>query len=89
MIWRTKNNSAITKGIVKRATKKTLVLDLDETLVHSRVYKPEHYNYAVSLTFDDTPFTFYVSERPHVHTFLREVDTSSPLQASRNGFVVR
>ncbi len=49
------------------------MLDLDETLVHSRIHEPEHYNYAISLSFDDTPFTFYVSERPHVHQFIKEV----------------
>lgn len=73
MIWRTNKGVVINRSGIKRATKKTLVLDLDETLVHSRIHEPDHYNYAISLTFDDAPFTFYVSERPHVHTFLREV----------------
>jgi hypothetical protein len=73
LIWRTNKGVVINRSGIKRATKKTLVLDLDETLVHSRIHEPDHYNYAISLTFDDTPFTFYVSERPHVHTFLREV----------------
>jgi hypothetical protein len=73
LIWRTNKGVVINRSGIKRATKKTLVLDLDETLVHSRIHEPDHYNYAISLTFDDAPFTFYVSERPHVHTFLREV----------------
>eukprot|EP01113_Clastostelium_recurvatum_P050916 TRINITY_DN976_c0_g1_i1.p1 TRINITY_DN976_c0_g1~~TRINITY_DN976_c0_g1_i1.p1 ORF type:complete len:308 (-),score=67.95 TRINITY_DN976_c0_g1_i1:208-1131(-) len=53
--------------------RKTLILDLDETLVHSTV-KPVHvYHMTVDVTLEGVQCTFYVIKRPHVDAFLQQV----------------
>ena len=51
--------------------KKTLILDLDETLVHS-AFKPFYFqsDIVLQMTFEQKPQTIYVLKRPHVDDFL-------------------
>ena len=63
------------KDLVKR---KTLVLDLDETLIHSQhdgiarqTVKPgTPPDFILRVTIDRNPVRFYVHKRPHVDYFL-------------------
>lgn len=50
--------------------KKTLVLDLDETLVHSSFKAVSSYDFTVSVEIEDTVHKVYVLKRPHVDQFL-------------------
>lgn len=51
--------------------KKTLVLDLDETLVHSSFEKVENPDYTVNITTEENEvLTIYVLIRPHTFDFL-------------------
>jgi len=59
-----------TIGPLKR---KTLILDLDETLVHSTIQPVNHHQIVVEVVIDAMPCTFYVIKRPHVDMFLKKV----------------
>ena len=55
--------------------KKTLVLDLDETLIHANMNfshnkKPDH---VVEVIFEKSSCLYYIYKRPHVDAFLRTV----------------
>lgn len=54
--------------------KKTLILDLDETLVHS-AFKPFYFqsDIVLNMTFEQKPQTIYVLKRPHVDDFLEKM----------------
>ncbi|CAA7014109.1 unnamed protein product [Microthlaspi erraticum] len=55
-------------------TKKTIVLDLDETLVHSSMEKPEvPYDFVVKPRIDGQNLTFFVIKRPGVDEFLKKI----------------
>lgn len=63
------------RNLMKR---KVLILDLDETLVHSTPIEPfpqfvHLYQYSIDIYIDNTQCTFYVSERPHLKEFMRKV----------------
>eukprot|EP01111_Echinosteliopsis_oligospora_P010371 TRINITY_DN3216_c0_g1_i1.p1 TRINITY_DN3216_c0_g1~~TRINITY_DN3216_c0_g1_i1.p1 ORF type:complete len:254 (+),score=37.43 TRINITY_DN3216_c0_g1_i1:160-921(+) len=53
--------------------KKTLILDLDETLVHSTIKPVTHHHMNVDVIIDGRSCTFYVIKRPHVDNFLVQV----------------
>lgn len=63
------------EGLVKR---KIMVLDLDETLIHSQHdgalppggKLPEHADFVLKVTIDRHPVRFFVQKRPHVDYFL-------------------
>ncbi|KAL0487038.1 CTD nuclear envelope phosphatase [Acrasis kona] len=60
------------------AKKKILVLDLDETLIHSTPVEPfpqfkRFYQYRIDVYLDQDECSFYVSERPHLKHFMRKV----------------
>mmetsp|Transcript_48269 Transcript_48269/g.121508 ORF Transcript_48269/g.121508 Transcript_48269/m.121508 type:complete len:243 (-) Transcript_48269:142-870(-) len=55
--------------------RKTLILDLDETLVHSTIYPTHECDFNVSVEIDGNMFVFYVFKRPHVDFFLKKVST--------------
>ena len=64
----------------RKSNKKTLILDLDETLVHSS-FKPINYNNAfhkpdifLSIYFRGNNHNVYVLKRPYVHEFLKEMN---------------
>jgi len=53
--------------------RKTLILDLDETLVHSTLKPVTHHHITVEVLIDGVACTFYVIKRPYVDDFLRKV----------------
>ena len=59
---------------INNVNKKILVLDLDETLVHSSMNPfPNKNNIVLRLQIDEKPITIYVIERPYVDEFLNEM----------------
>jgi hypothetical protein len=56
--------------------RKTLILDLDETLVHSTIKTVTHHHITVDVMIDGLTCTFYVIKRPHVDIFLKKVPYS-------------
>ncbi|TPX59178.1 hypothetical protein PhCBS80983_g02645 [Powellomyces hirtus] len=53
--------------------KKTLVLDLDETLIHSTSRGARNYHHMVEVLVDRHVFLYYVYKRPHCDLFLKKV----------------
>uniref|UniRef100_A0A7S1XYT3 FCP1 homology domain-containing protein n=1 Tax=Phaeomonas parva TaxID=124430 RepID=A0A7S1XYT3_9STRA len=53
--------------------KKCLVLDLDETLVHSSFKATPNPDYIIPVEIDNTEYSVYVQKRPKVDEFLREM----------------
>lgn len=51
----------------------TLVLDLDETLVHSTLEHCDDADFTFTVFFNMKEHTVYVKQRPHLHTFLERV----------------
>ncbi|XWS15919.1 hypothetical protein CRYUN_Cryun34aG0043500 [Craigia yunnanensis] len=51
----------------------TLVLDLDETLVHSTLEHCDDADFTFTVFFNMKEHTVYVKQRPHVQTFLEKV----------------
>ncbi|KAJ3695273.1 hypothetical protein LUZ60_000650 [Juncus effusus] len=60
-------------GKRKGYEKKTLVLDLDETLVHSTLTPTPSSDFTFSVHIDSTTHTVHVKKRPHLHAFLDAV----------------
>lgn len=56
-----------------RSTRKTLVLDLDETLVHSTSQGARGHDHVVEVVLDGHLCVYYVHKRPHVDFFLEKV----------------
>jgi len=56
-----------------RPLRKLLVLDLDETLIHSFTFMPERYDFKVEAQLFGRSHLFYVSKRPHCDYFLQKV----------------
>jgi len=56
----------------KKKGKKCLVLDLDETLVHSS-FKLVPCDFVVPVKIEDKTYKVYVAKRPHVDEFMRRV----------------
>lgn len=52
--------------------KKTLVLDLDETLVHSTFEPSEEFDFVVKVNVEGNWYNVYVKERPGLETFMEE-----------------
>lgn len=53
--------------------KKTLLLDLDETLVHSTIKQPPSYHFRLKVMLTKIPTEFFVIKRPFVDKFLAQV----------------
>lgn len=53
--------------------KKTLVLDLDETLIHSTSKISRNYDFMIEVMIEKQPCLYYVYKRPHVDYFLSKV----------------
>ncbi|KAJ3449771.1 ctd nuclear envelope phosphatase [Anaeramoeba flamelloides] len=60
---------------LSRRNKITLVLDLDETLIHSNQIRLPglNYDFTVSLKVKEAQTMFYVYKRPHVSEFLSQI----------------
>lgn len=57
----------------KYINKKTLILDLDETLVHSSFMPFERNDLILRVDFDDAIYSIFVLIRPEVEIFLKEI----------------
>eukprot|EP01138_Halocafeteria_seosinensis_P002991 gb/GECG01003055.1/.p1 GENE.gb/GECG01003055.1/~~gb/GECG01003055.1/.p1 ORF type:complete len:439 (+),score=47.74 gb/GECG01003055.1/:1-1317(+) len=55
----------------KTDNKPCLVLDLDETLVHSSFQRVKTADFVVTAKVDENPLSIYVIKRPFVHEFLK------------------
>lgn len=53
--------------------RKCLVLDLDETLVHSSFQRVANADYVIPVTIDDNVHKVYVLKRPGVDEFMRRM----------------
>ena len=58
---------------LKKCPMKTLVLDLDETLIHSQHNCIIPYDFSINVKIDGVPTQFYVYKRPHLDFFLQQV----------------
>jgi len=63
----------LTNTLIPPLKRKTLILDLDETLVHSTIKPITHHHLIVDVIIDGVPCIFYVIKRPHVDAFLKKV----------------
>lgn len=52
---------------------KTLVLDLDETLVHSSLEHTSSSDFSFEVHFNNQEHTIHVKQRPHLHEFMHSV----------------
>lgn len=69
--------------------KKTLVLDLDETLVHSSVQGTADPDLVFSLEIEDKTYSVFVNVRPGAHDFLQQMSVNYELvvfTASRSNY---
>lgn len=70
------NNSylnLLTPQVVKVKNKKILVLDLDETLVHSTFQKPLYYDIHLQININSCNSEVYVLKRPGVDEFIQRM----------------
>ena len=73
--------SPVSRNQLSRVKRKILVLDLDETLIHSHhdgVLRPTVWpgmppDFILKVIIDKHPVRFFVRERPHVDFFLKVV----------------
>lgn len=63
----------LTPQVPTAKTKKTLVLDLDETLVHSAFKEPLYYDIHLQINIDSSNCEVYVLKRPGVDEFIRRM----------------
>ncbi|OMJ84470.1 hypothetical protein SteCoe_14425 [Stentor coeruleus] len=68
-----KNNLRVLPAITRSSHKRTLVLDLDETLVHSSEKLVSNPDATVVLSSENNPRTLYVKFRPGLMEFLNKV----------------
>ena len=52
---------------------KTLILDMDETLVHSSFTMPEHYDFEIYIKYGQNSLPIYIQKRPGVDSFLKNI----------------
>ena len=53
--------------------KVTLILDLDETLIHSSFIKPDFFDFIVPVSHEDQTVEVYVQKRPGFNNFIRSI----------------
>jgi len=66
--WRT--NELLPPQVGSKQGKKTIILDLDETLVHSSFIPKDPCDITLSVDIEGVLRTIYVAKRPHVDEFL-------------------
>ena len=54
--------------------KKTIVLDLDETLIHTCFSEPRHYDFSLKFKENEQNYQLYIQKRPNVDNFLKELN---------------
>jgi len=57
----------------ERKGRKCLVLDLDETLVHSSFQEVERYDFKISVEIENVTYTVFVAKRPGVDEFMKRM----------------
>ena len=60
-------------SLLRKLPRKTLVLDLDETLIHSQHTCQVPYDFSINVQIDGVPTEFFVYKRPHLDFFLSKV----------------
>eukprot|EP01083_Nonionella_stella_P071202 191134_1 len=70
---RTNEDTHLLPDHCKGSRKKTLVLDMDETLVHCSFEYMKDAEYQFALPFGDRTFDVYFKLRPYVHRFIDQV----------------
>lgn len=68
-----KDASLVSFIINTQLNKKVLVLDLDETLVHSSSDRPSRFALQIKVTLNNMNFTIYVQKRPGADQFLNHL----------------
>lgn len=63
----------LSKRLKPRLEKKILVLDLDETLIHSSAHSSKGFDQMIEVFVDKLPRLYYVFKRPNVDYFLKKV----------------
>ena len=58
-------------GLITSLGRKCLVLDLDETLVHSSFHEVDRYDFKLTIEIEKRKHTLYVAKRPYVDEFLK------------------
>ncbi|KAI4834621.1 NLI interacting factor-like phosphatase [Plasmodium brasilianum] len=66
-------NSLLGEQKEKDKGRKTIVLDLDETLVHSTLKKDKHNSFKIQVELNEGNCSVYVNKRPGVDNFLKEI----------------
>lgn len=67
-------NPALPPQPTDKIGKKTLVLDLDETLVHSTFQRPSYYDFTIPVDIDGKISIVYVLKRPGVDEFMSKMN---------------
>jgi len=67
----TKKPSMLLPAQKSKQGKKCLVLDLDETLIHSSFNNGDNHDFTLTVDFEGKKQTMYVAKRPHVDEFLK------------------
>lgn len=65
--------SALLPRQTRQCKQKTLVLDLDETLVHSSLETQELSDFSFPVHFNNQEHIIHVRQRPHLHEFMERV----------------
>jgi Dullard-like phosphatase family protein len=68
-----RSDSSSALGSNPQKPKKTLLLDLDETLVHSTIKRPPRSHFNLHVCLGRVPAEFFVIKRPFVDQFLEQV----------------
>ncbi|OHT03178.1 NLI interacting factor-like phosphatase family protein [Tritrichomonas foetus] len=58
---------------VGKSSRKILILDLDETLVHSSFRKTDNWDFTVTVEYQGSTYDIYVQKRPGVDSFLSQL----------------
>jgi CTD nuclear envelope phosphatase 1 len=67
------NSLSVGPSIIVPRKVKTLVLDLDETLIHSTTLGSRHHDHIIEVTADKVVCLYYIYKRPYVDLFLKKV----------------
>lgn len=70
----------------------TVLIDLDETLIHSSFEEPEFYSFSLSIPYDSNSYKIYVQVRPGAEDFLKTLcglcyNSDDEDSSSRGGFI--
>ncbi|OHT14637.1 hypothetical protein TRFO_14937 [Tritrichomonas foetus] len=69
----TARDNLLTFNEIESTDPVTLMIDLDETLIHSSFEKPEFYSFSLDVPFNNSVYTVYVQIRPGAEEFIRQL----------------